>query len=423
MIPIEVGLSFAVFTIGLLITIQVILRELYRREHGNIPRWWCAAFSQVRWIIVAILALDLAAILPIQFAVPAVAMGMMVFVQSILLRRREDVELLDSLTASIVASEGSVPDAFERFSEDRGNSISRRCRDFAHQLRCGIRPAFAARASRLPLSVNSLLLLEDGKVRTTPHSNSRLSDSEDTYSTWTSWPLSTQLIYLASLILVIFMVPLIVNYSVSMPLWQLADEFGMPDLPFTRFSKFINGAQFYHLTVLATLLVTMFWVLVLVCWVYPARWLVRITPWFGNWVRQSGKYDALKSLAAGLRSGRSTVDSAMATANLTQLRWTEMRAGSTLKRLRAGQSFAVATRSSGLVSAAEAKWIATAEATGNLVPTLESIADSGWRRFELMWRIRLSWLIPATVLAAGFGVMLMVYMVFGSLAQFIGGLT
>jgi Type II secretion system (T2SS), protein F len=417
MISIEIGSAIAVIGILFLITIQVLLSELYLREANAIPRWRCAFLHQMRWTIVTILAFDLAGMLPLPFAIVALAMCIVVVAQAIVTRRIEDADLLDSLTTAIVASGGSVPDAFEQFAGKRPNYMSRRCRDFANQLRCGVRPALAARISRLPLSVDSLLKLEDGQVRSTS-SNAADRSIDDGSATWTSWPISNQLVYLGSLAMLIAFIPFVMTFYGLATLRQITNEFGIGELPAL---KWIDPGREPLISIgVAMLAALLTWLgLVIACRLYPARWLLRITPWYGGWVRQRGQYHGLQSLAAGLRSGRTLVDSAATTSLLTSLRWTELHTASMLRKLNSGQSFAVATKRSGFVSGAESKWIAAAEATGNLAPTLEAIAENSWRRFVLLWRIRLSWLIPVAVLVVGSIVIVFFYAVLGSLANLI----
>lgn len=404
----------------LLITIQVILRELYRRSQADIPYRWCRMLAAARWMVIVLVAISIAFTLPPQFGMLIVAMGLVVMAHSIVARRIEDAELLDSLTTAVIAGGGSVPDAFERFAGDRPNSISRRCRDFAYRLRCGIKPAQAAKASRVPLSIDSLLKLEDGRSQPASTTRAPLDDGYS-YTSWASWPISNQLTYLALLVFMATVALPLISIStmgVFLTLERMFDEIAMKPEPALEWLT-LNQKTISSFSMVLFVIFIGWLVLIAACKLYPARWLMRITPWYSGWVRSRGKYHGLRGVAAGLRSGRSLVDATDATARLTTSRWTARCARSAKQRLQAGQSLATAMQRSGWVNAAESKWIAAAEATGNLSAALETIADSSKRRFELLWRIRLSWMIPLAVLGLGLLVFLVVYAVLGSLTGFI----
>jgi len=90
----------------------------------------------------------------------------------------------------------------------------------------------------------------------------------------------------------------------------------------------------------------------------------------------------------------------------------------------AGQDVALALRSSGWLSRPEAAWVQASIPSGNRRPTtLDWIASSIRRRYELKWRVRVAWLAPLMLILIGAMVSLLAYYMFGSLVQIINTLS
>jgi hypothetical protein len=412
-----VQMAFASVT---LCTIQLFLKELRRRSPGDAPRFWRAILSVMRWPLVLYMAALTALVLGLSLGVSVVVVAGLIAIQSIYARRVEESEQLEWLAHSVVAGGGSAPDAFEKFAGGRTTSVSRRCRDFAFYLRNGSTPTIAAKTSRIPLSVNALLMLEDGKVAAGQSQRVTLASGIREMNS-IGWLLGGQFAYFVTFLLMINLVSFIYLFIVPTFL-VMFDEFGIspnPGLMFlTRMTGY--GGLIGLLLVLVPLLLL---VLFLICYLFPNKWLLRVTPWFGHWMKSRGKYTGLGDLSAALRSGRSLVDSLKELESKTRSRWVRSRARESHRLSVSGQSTADALRHGGLINASESRWILAAERTNDIAESLDAIADSARRRFELLWRIRLSWMIPLTVVAFGLVVLLLFYAVMGSIAELIGGLT
>jgi hypothetical protein len=419
MIPVVGWAVMASIGMTILVTVQLVLYELYQRPPERFPNRWCAVLNGVRWVSVFFLAFITSFLLPPQFGVLAFSMGLALLIHAIVTRRLEDAELLEALTSSIVAGKGSVPDAFERFAGDRRNSIARRCRDFAYQLRSGIAPVAAAKKSRLPLSVDSLLKLSDGQANMTPEVSLDSYDDSIASFTWASWPIANQLIYLGSLFCLLIVGPLFSTSFVVPVLVSIFDEMGVAPPAALKLVDPRNTTMLWMIAQTVLMIAALWLGLILLCWIYPATSLLNVTPWYGGWIRARSQYHGLRSLAASLRSGRPLVDSMAAVAVLTRYRWTARRARLAKRMLESGHAAASALQRSGWINQAEGKWVAAAEALGNLPTTLDTLANQNFRRYELIWRIRLSWLIPLAVVALGLFVSLFIYAVVGALASLI----
>lgn len=413
-------LTMMICAIVILFTIQILLRDLYRRQTLDVPRRWSWVLTAGRWLVVVFMALITAGMLGFSFGYAVVAMAFALMIQSILMRRAEETELLNWLAFSVVSGGGSIPDAFEQFAGKRVNLLSRRCRDFAYELRTGMRPSMAAKKRRLPLSVDALLALDDGQrsparlATDNLQPNARLGLS-------VGWSLANQFAYLVITIVLILTIFFICLFIVP-TLVVMFEEFGMsPNFALVFLDRFDTEIMAVGWLLLA--LASVFCGLIAVCFLWPSKWLLRVTPWYGGWVRHRGQYHGLLALAAGLRSGRSMAESTKQAELLTHSRWIKSRANAACRRLDSGQSIASALCKSGFVTEAESRWIAAADVTGHLANSLESIAESSRRRFELLWRIRLSWLIPLTVLLFGSCVVFLFSAVVGSLNDIIYSLS
>lgn len=418
---INVDIYFLQCIVGMvfLVTIELFLIELKRRPAQTFrPGWaWCLAF--LRWPVIAYLLVLTSMVLGLPYGyVPVLIMTVMV-IQIYWMRQSEDRQLLQWLTCAVVSTGNSAPDAFEKFAGNRSTSLSQRCRAFAHYLRQGATPIHAAKASRLPLSVGSLMLLEDGPVACADSSPS-VSDAEGLIRETESktWALTVQLIYLGGLAVAMTVVTFI--YLFLVPTFdRMIDDFGLkPNRSFQLFKEF----QYYLpllIMAVAVLLIT-YLILILLCSLWPSPWLLRITPWFGYWTRTRGQVNALQDLASGVRSGRSLEEAVGETEFKTRSRWVRSRCHTAHRYLSAGQSPAIALHASGLVSQEESQWIRTAALSGNLSTALDALAQNSCRRFELLWQVRFSWMIPATVLLLGAAVLFIFYAILGTLTNFIG---
>ena len=237
-----------------------------------------------------------------------------------------------------------------------------------------------------------------------------------------SWPIGNQLAYLAMLVMFLLASPWAASLYVGRTLSYLADEFGIKNNDAMRMLSTENSPPFV-ISKLMIAIAAVWLVMVFVCFICPRSWILKVTPWYGSWIRIRGQYHGLHGFAAGLRSGRSFVETTEATALLTRSSWVRSCARATKRRLESGHGVASALLGSGFVNRPDAAWIASAEASGHLANALELIAENSQRRFELLWRIRLSWLVPVAVVALGCFVLVYFYAVMGSLTNLIGGLT
>ena len=224
--------------------------------------------------------------------------------------------------------------------------------------------------------------------------------------------------------LVIFLLasPWVAGLYAGRTLSHLADEFGIERNDAMMMLRTVNSPPFV-ISKLLIAIAAVWLVMVFVCFICPHSWILKVTPWYGSWIRIRGRYHGLHAFAAGLRSGRSLVETTEATALLTRSSWVRSCAWATKRRLESGHGIASALQGSGFVNRPDAAWVASAEASGHLANALELIAENSQRRFELLWRIRLSWLVPVAVVAFGCIVLFFYYAVMGALTNLIVGLT
>ena len=106
-----------------------------------------------------------------------------------------------------------------------------------------------------------------------------------------TWALTVQLIYLVGLVAATAMIFFIYLFLVPM-LNRMIDEFGFnPNQAYQFLEQ--NQHHFQLLGMALLLLFVIYLALVLLCSLWPSRRLLRMTPWFGHWLRTRGQGNAL----------------------------------------------------------------------------------------------------------------------------------
>ncbi len=416
--------------IGLLlwITLLVVRRKLTARPFKLVPQFTVKRLGYLCWVLALFVTLVPAVILLRYLAIPVLAIGWTCVISAMVQSRKEELRLLRSLILSVVGGRGSLPDAIEQFAVDMRSEFSLRCRCFADCLRRGQSPAQAAKSSGIALAVDALVAMEQspGKAEVESETEARfapntISKTNGAFEEWTSWSIPNQLIYLAAIIVTLAILPIFLSRLLA-PLWTLSSEFGI-GMNSTLALISEHHANVSSLSLLVALIAVVWIALVLLCYLRPSRWLVRITPWFGDWLLTRRRCDGLQSLASGLRRGQPITEVLSSIEQLTRSRWIRRQTSSTMRQIQRGQPLAKSLLSAGYVNGVESSWIDAAAATGHLPNALESIVEDVTRQYELKWRIRLAWMVPAALLVMGAYVCIFVYWMMGTLYQLILALT
>lgn len=424
--PFAVIITNVVVYLILLVTLQIIIGELCRRPVAVARPRLIVWLGRLRWLFVILIFLAFGSLMPWIYLFSFLAILIPVIVRCIALQSAEQIESLEDVVALVAAKDpAALPDATERFADDQSLTMKVRCRDFAHRLRSGQLPEDAIRQSRIPLGVDAALAMRLGPAAKTQLHASKLDRTNATEASetelaasWVSWPIMSQLSYL------IFLICLLIGISTFMSLFilptisKMLEEFeiqpSVPDSVRTGFGS-----------ITSTLLVIMvIWlVMIFLSAVTGSRVLLRITPWFGDWLRSRNRHRGLKAIASGVAMGRPIAEVLELSRRTSPARWIRSRSKLAYKKVIAGQDVALALRSSGWLSRPEAAWVQASIPSGNLAQTLDWIASSIRRRYELKWRVRVAWLAPLMLILIGAMVSLLAYYMFGSLVQIINTLS
>jgi len=410
----------------LLVTLQIIISELCRRPVAVARPRLIVWLGRLRWLFVTLILLTFGALVPWIYLFSFLAILIPIIVRGIALRSAEQIESLEDVVALIASKDpAAMPDAIERFAEDQSLTIKVRCRDFANRLRSGQLPEDAIRQSRIPLGVDAALAMRLGPAAKTELHTAKLGRTNhgqaaetELATGWISWPIMSQLSYL------IFLICLLIGISTFMSLFilptisKMLEEFDIqPSVPDSVQTGFGSIAS-------ALLVAAIVWlVMILLSAVTGSRILLRITPWFGDWVRTRNRHRGLKAIASGVAMGRPIAEVLELSRRTSPARWIRSRSKLAYKNVIAGQDVALALRNSGWLSGPEAAWVQASIPCGNLAQTLDWIASSIRRRYELKWRVRVAWLAPLVLIMIGAMVTLLAYYLFGSLVQIIYSLS
>lgn len=414
-----------VFSI-LLTTLQIVIRELLNRPAITFRPRLIVWLGRFRWVFATLIAFSVGSLLPWIYFVSFLAILIPLVARYMALRSAEETESLEDVIALVASKDpAAVPAAIERFADGQSLTMWVRCRDFAYRIRSGQLPEDAIRQSRLPLGVDSALTMRLGptvKAEVEAANLNRTRNALESDSTlitnWISWPLMSQLSYLFFLIGLLIFIGTFISLFILPTLAKVMEEFAIvpiiPDSARATFDSIVSTT----LTILA-----IWMVLTLLSAITGSRILLRITPWFGEWLRTRNRHRGLRAIAAGVALGRPISEVLELSRRTSPARWIRSRSKMAYNQVVAGQDIGLALKRSGWLSGAEAAWVESAIASGTLPETLDWIAVSIRRRYELKWKVRIAWLVPLVLVLIGAMVAALAYYMFGSLVQLIYTLT
>lgn len=424
--PIAVIITNVVVYLIMLVTLQITIRELCRRPVAVARPWLIVWLGRLQWLFVILIFLAFGSLMPWIYLFSFLAILIPIFVRLIALRSAEQIEPLEDVVALIAAKDpAALPDAIQRFADDQSLTMKVRCRDFAHRLRSGQLPEDAIRQSRIPLGVDAALAMRLGPAAKTElhaaklgRTNSTEASETELAASWVSWPIMSQLSYLMFLICLLIITSTFMSLFILPTISKMLEEFDIqpivPDSVRTTFASIVS----------ALLILVVIWlIMIFLSAVTGSRILLRITPWFGDWLRTRNRYRGLKAIASGVAMGRPIAEVLELSRRTSPARWIRSRSKLAYKKVVAGQEVALALRKSGWLSGPEAAWVEASIPSGNLAQTLDWIASSIRRRYELKWRVRVAWLAPLVLTLIGAMVTLLAYFMFGSLVQIINTLS
>jgi type II secretory pathway component PulF len=409
MFPMPLPYTTIIFTLAciamVLLTIDIVVRELQRRSPDAVPRGWITLLMVVRVVVCILFFAGLAWLFASPIGVFVVLLAAGLYVRAIFARRHEETESVNQLIRLVSDHGGSLPDAIETFAPSCSSVVHRRCRDFAYRLRCGMDLESSARKSRLSLMPDTVIAIQRAALNSQERRGDRAASGQDLSECsleselrWLRWPVSGQLLYLVALT---FFSALMGSFLLTFiyPTFQyMSREFTVMSRRSGYWMQMFDRYWYFGLSVL--LLLVMVWLtLVIVTAIHPSPLMTRLTPWFGSWVRQHNRWTGLRSLASGLYRGEPLSAVLDAGTKTPGSRWIRWRSRNALVRVQRGESSSGALQLGGWISRAEAQWLNAAEANNALPQAMDSLASQIWRRHDMLWQLRLSWLVPLVTVA------------------------
>ncbi len=427
--PFASGLFTLACIAMVLVTIDIIVYELQRRSPDAVPRGWITLFMVVRVIVCVGLFVTLAWLFLNSIGIVVVLLAAGLYVRAIFARRRDETESVNQLIRLVADHGGSLPDAIETFSPSCSSVVHRRARDFSYRLRCGMDLESSARKSRLSLMPDTVIAVQLAANTSPEHrsaSNLRESEMDDrslvSELRWLTWPASGQLLYLLLLAIFSAVVGSFLVTFIHPTLEKMSEEFGYGILDSGYWLRLVKRNWYTGVSIV--LAIALCWLaLVVLTAIRPSPLMTRVTPWFGNWVRQRNRWTGLRSLAAGLRRGEPLSAVLDAGTKTPRSRWIRWRSEDALTRIQRGEPSAGALHHGGWINRAEARWLSAAEANGALPQAMESLAIQIRRRYDMLWQLRLAWLVPVVTVAVASLVFLQAIVVFLFMIEMIYGLT
>ncbi len=411
-----------------LFTIDIIIRQMESLSPKAMPRIWVSCVRAIR-VLVCMCMIGLAMYVMFNpLGVLVIVLGTSMYLSSIFARRRDETESVNALIRMVSDHGGTIPEAVESFARSCRSVVRRRTRDFSFWLRCGAEVDRAARLSGLSLMPDTVVAtrLAGGSATDRMHEDEGVDGilgqrSLTSEVRWLSWPVSGQLLYMLSLIVMSMLLVTFLNLFILPTLEKIEQDFSFGDL--TRRGWVRNFYWYWPTAATSILIISVIWLgLVVITSLRPTRFWTRITPWFGNWMRQSGRWTGLRSLAGGLRRGETLASVLESATKSTRSRWIRMRSRDALHRLHRGESTSGALCQSGWVSRSESRWLQSAEANQSLPTALAHLSSQIRRRYDMVWQLRLAWLVPLVTILVALVVLAQAIMLFGFLTELTHGL-
>lgn len=350
------------------------------------------------------------------------AMLVALVIHAVVLRQREFASTLNDMVLTVCTHGGRLSDVLRALAWGKPYVMAGRIRLFCVALDRGADPVQAARLTRLPLEIDTMLALQHRGELGAPVGTLEAEESDLELPPTDLWPAGSQLAYLVSLLvggaiianfLLLFIVP---TFDAMFEEFNLQTIGASPGGPVGRAVLLVG---------LPLLLIglSIVGLLMLFLWLTDYRWLARCLPLIGPLMLSHRRANCLRGLARVIESGR---EASVALANASEMerrhgQRTRLRKAASL--VGAGTAFAPALGQAGLIERSAEPWVTAAAANDRLPPTLRALAESMRRRARVRFDSAMSIIFPLGVVVAGMFVLWLAWWVIGSLAGLIHGLS
>lgn len=389
------------------VSIGIVLRELDERSPTRWPRRRMAILSALNVLLWIACFLSILFVFRYPLSLMASALGTAAFLGFIYRLRADETRSANQLARLVAKHGGSIHDALESFSLSCRSRVRHRVREFVYRLRCGEALEHAAFKSKLSLEPATLALLRQTNLASADKITANESDAQrrednlatrdETLELRCGWPVSGQLLYLGLLLLMALGIGAVADNWVLASLRDMLDELGISSKP----SRYYSSEVWWSIATVLTAILAIWLMLVVAASLFPFRWLLRVTPWFGSWLTTRHRSNVLQSLAVGMDRGESLSDMFDSLAKSTRSRFIRWRSRDANRRIARGEKVPAALQRSGWATRAEARWLAAAESNRSLHLAFAELSQRIRRRFDMRWQLRLAWLVPSVTLVVG----------------------
>ncbi len=286
------------------------------------------------------------------------------------------------------------------------SELSWQAKGFVARLTRGESLVDAARRSRLPLDADTIAAIMIPSSQTsTEEMPTRPMDvvpSQDRFrqeheASRSAMFVSQQFVYVVGIMLLAWVIGLFVRRALMPILGQVVDEFSVGrellDDELRLVVMIANGVM----------IAMTFWLLPAIVIRWLPLWMVRAIPWFGSEAIDRWRCEVLRSLGRGVHAGQPADALLRFAGTATRVQWIRYRCRDAGRLVENGSSLPISMQQTRMISPREQAWLSSAEKNAALATAIEHLARNIQRRQTLLWKLRMTWLVPlATILVAAF---------------------
>jgi hypothetical protein len=286
------------------------------------------------------------------------------------------------------------------------SQLSWQAKGFVARIARGESLVDAARRSELPLDADTIaeIMIPSPRASTegTPTKSMAAFDSQhrmkqEHETSRSTMYVSQQLVYVVGIVLLAWVIGFVVRKATVPTVSQIVDEFSV-------------GKELLNDELRLVVMIANGVVIAMTIWLLPALsirwlplWMVRAIPWFGREAIDRWRCVVLRSLARGVSAGQPADALFRFAGTATRVRWIRYRCLDAARLVENGSSLPVAMQQTRMISPREQAWLSSAEKNAALATAIEHLARNLQRRQTLLWKLRMTWLVPlTTVLVAIF---------------------
>lgn len=410
-------------------TIRAIKQNLMLRWADRASSWGILFFATIESLLWICFFLALVIAAPHPTTILLCVLLIVSIAAASRLRYIEEVVSLNRWLRISASKSTSLPALVEGLASGSRSHLCVQARKFVQRINQGVSIMEASRQSRLPLDADTIAawVFPSANSSTTDHRARRLNktaqlvrDFRDSTQSRTSLSMTLsmqQFVYGVATVVLAWGLGIYIRSSIVPMLRQIDDvaemgfEIDLIDGPLNAVAMAGN--------VVMVMMVT--WLLAAFLIEALPPWSIRWVPWFGRRTIDQRKCELLGALHRGTHAGHPADQIFEFAKTATRSKWVRKCCRKAQASINAGATLPTAMYQCKLINATQQKWIASAQANGNLPRAMEQMSDHIERSQTSLWKRRMAWGIPVTIVAVGFYVLVHAVYVFQFLTNLILG--